>query len=683
MIRILIAVACLVFFGAGPGFDPAEFDAETWLGKYLLDPETGELPFSFEYDGRPSGEWLKSCARRLETSAIDGVRRRHVVTWTDAITGLEVRCDAVAYADFPVVEWTLYFKNAGRADTPVLAGIQALDVVLRRGPSGEFILHRTVGDGGDDIYRPDPMTLGPGMEKRLAPFGGRPSSAEFPYFNIEEPGGGMIVAVGWPGQWAAAFTRDPKEELRVTAGQELTHFKIGPGEEFRSPLIVLQFWKGDREDSQNVWRQWMIAHNTPHADGKPVPPQMNVCNGNQFGYFGITEENQRSWIRRYREEGMAYDYWWCDLSWFAVDETSLVFNARYDPDPVRFPRGLKPLSDDLHRDGIKLIAWFEPEHYYPGPGNWIWENHPDWLLKAPPGREAEINQGMPLKDRRVLDLGNPDALKWVTDNVDRVIREQGIDYYRHDFNIEPLIFWRANDAPDRQGVTEIKYVTGFLAYYDELLRRHPGMQIDNCASGGRRNDVETLRRSVPLLRSDTWGEPVGQQCQTYGLSSWIPYWGTGIVYSDLKDLAYVFRSQMGPSWTSCWDLTPKADYSLHRTLVAQWKEVRENILHGDFYPLTPYSAAAGAWMAWQFDRPETSCGVIQVFRRAECEESATTLRVRGLDPAASYSVMDMDSGETRTMPGADLADKGLAVEIKEKPGSAILTYKKTEGDFHE
>jgi len=62
-----------------------------------------------------------------------------------------------------------------------------------------------------------------------------------------------------------------------------------------------------------------------------------------------------------------------------------------------------------------------------------------------------------------------------------VIREQGIDYYRHDFNVEPLIFWRANDAPDRQGVTEIKYVTGFLAFYDELLRRNPAMLIDNCA----------------------------------------------------------------------------------------------------------------------------------------------------------------------------------------------------------
>ena len=68
--------------------------------------------------------------------------------------------------------------------------------------------------------------------------------------------------------------------------------------------------------------------------------------------------------------------------------------------------------------------------------------------------------------------------------------------------MDPLSFWRDNDAEDRQGITEIRHVEGYLAYWDELRRRHPEMLIDTCASGGRRNDLETLRRAVPLLRSD-------------------------------------------------------------------------------------------------------------------------------------------------------------------------------------
>ena len=73
--------------------------------------------------------------------------------------------------------------------------------------------------------------------------------------------------------------------------------------------------------------------------------------------------------------------------------------------------------------------------------------------------------------------------------------------------MDPLSNWRENDAEDRQGITENHLVTGYLAYWDELRRRHPNMLIDTCASGGRRNDIETLRRAVPLLRSDWLLEP--------------------------------------------------------------------------------------------------------------------------------------------------------------------------------
>ena len=59
----------------------------------------------------------------------------------------------------------------------------------------------------------------------------------------------------------------------------------------------------------------------------------------------------------------------------------------------------------------------------------------------------------------------------------------------------------------------------------------PACSIDSCASGGRRNDLETLRRAVPLLRSDyQFGHEatMPNQGHTYGISSWIPYYGSGL-----------------------------------------------------------------------------------------------------------------------------------------------------------
>ena len=41
------------------------------------------------------------------------------------------------------------------------------------------------------------------------------------------------------------------------------------------------------------------------------------------------------------------------------------------------------------------------------------------------------------------------------------------------------------------------------------------------------------------------------------------------------------------------------------------------IYFGDFWPLTTFSTSHKAWMAWQFDDPKKSGGLVQAFRRAE------------------------------------------------------------------
>ena len=90
-----------------------------------------------------------------------------------------------------------------------------------------------------------------------------------------------------------------------------------------------------------------------------------------------------------------------------------------------------------------------------------------WRRITPSGCSGGRNGGL-------LDLGNPEAWKWVVDHVDSLITEQGIDAYRQDFNIDPLSYWRAGDAADRQGITEIRHVTGYLAYLGRTAPPSPG-----------------------------------------------------------------------------------------------------------------------------------------------------------------------------------------------------------------
>jgi len=197
------------------------------------------------------------------------------------------------------------------------------------------------------------------------------------------------------------------------------------------------------------------------------------------------------------------------------------------------------------------------------------------------------------------------------------------------------------------------------------------MLIDTCASGGRRNDLETLRRAVPLLRSDYILEPVGQQNHTFGIASWIPYYGTGVNNAD----PYTFRSQMCPWITGVYDVRrTDLDYDAIRKLLAQWQEISK-FYAGDFYPLTPYVADDTQWLAWQFHDPKQDAGVVQTFRRAQSIYEAATLKLRGLDPAGRYEVRDLDTDSTRTATGEELA-AGLRVELKQQPQAAVVMYRR-------
>jgi alpha-galactosidase len=631
---------------------------DEWANAHLFGPQA-KMPFSFVYDGQASDKLLGDWPKKAESKQLDANRTQHTCTWTDPKTALEVRCVAVDYADFPAIEWTAYFKNTGKEATPILENIQGIDARWERGQQGEFVLHHWKGDTSrPDLYQPLELALGPGAEQRFAAVGGRGSNGAFPYYNLVMPGGGVMLAVGWPGQWAASFSRDAERGLRIAAGQELTHLALKPGEQVRAPLAALVFWQGDDTvRAQNLWRRWMWAHNVPRtADGKLPPPILFGNTSLEFNeMLGANEENQKYFIDRYIEERVAIDYWWMDAGWYPCGGR-WPNTGTWEPDLERFPRGLRAISDHARSKGVKTLVWFEPERV--GDRNsWLGKNHPEWLVG------------------NLLNLGNPEALKWLTDHVDRTLREQAISLYRQDFNTDPLGNWRKSDAPDRQGIAENLHVQGYLAYWDALRQRHPQLIIDSCASGGRRNDLETMRRAVALHPTDfNYSNLAVKQAFHASLFQWIPYFGSNTIPVDQVG-PYAFRSGHGMAVVLGYDLRRKdLDCGQLRKLAAEWRQIVPSY-HGDYYPLTPYSIAADQWIAWQFDRPEQGDGVIEAFRRDKCEEGTKTFRLRGLDPAAQYELTNFDVEGTTRVSGKELMDKGLTVAIKDQPGAAVIAYR--------
>ena len=169
------------------------------------------------------------------------------------------------------------FQRRRREEHADPGGYPRAGLALRSRVDGQFTLHGIKGDSCTaDSYEPYRQTLAANTVAQFAPpaHSGKSSDGPkgWPYFNLQFPGGGVILAVGWPGQWASSFARDHARGLRIRAGQELTRFCLKPGEQIRTPLIALLFWQGtDVVQSQNLWRRWYMAHNMPRVDGKPQP----------------------------------------------------------------------------------------------------------------------------------------------------------------------------------------------------------------------------------------------------------------------------------------------------------------------------------------------------------------------------------------------------------------------------
>ncbi|MCS7303645.1 MAG: alpha-galactosidase [Thermoguttaceae bacterium] len=876
-IGVVLGMLAGVWAGATPayGVNPSreELQKAQQFAQAAFDPKApAQWPFSFVYAGKRSVELLPAWPSKETTEPLDAQRIRRRLVWADPATGLEVCYEGILYQDFPVVEWKLTFRAVGQKETPILEQVYALDVSWQRADKEEFLLHHAAGSQANrSDYAPRETPLGPKAELRLAGAGGRPTNVHWSYFNLQWGQQGVIIAVGWPGQWFCQFRRDEAQQLCVQAGQEQVHTKLLPGEEFHSPRMVLLFWQGDYLRSQNLWRRWMMAHNMPRPGGRLPPPQFVASSSRAYEeMIHANEENQIMHINRYLEEGLKIDYWWMDAGWY-IQQHGWPQVGTWEVDPKRFPRGLRAISDHAHARGVKILVWFEPERVMPG--TWLYQNRPQWLLRPKPAEEYESLAGLrawtskalggpdpcvtynstayerrmagirwtpgrlsfhpgpkgeysvvrfqapdggqyqvqakmlgidrqattdvhilagarslftgqidmaqkkteaqyqgqitlekgqtvdfvvgwgngnyfcdttgleveirgpggqvfdPAKQfqadknpagvwsygwlkpgpkpdpatfslydqpreggdegPRLLNLGNPEARQWLVEHIDRLLTEQGIDLYRQDFNIDPLPFWRAADAPDRQGMTENQYVRGYLAYWDELLRRRPNMLIDSCASGGRRNDLETMRRAVPLWRSDYAYEPIGHQCMTYGISLWLPYHGTGTVaYSRAPYYGggrtpvepYAFWSNAAPSLGCGIDIrVPDLDYNTLRRLYHAWRRMSQ-FYYGDFYPLTPYSQDERAWIGWQFHDPASGAGAVQVFRRQQAADDEVRLKLRELDPTGLYVLETLEPpGETeQKTTGRQLVEEGLRIKLSDRPAAAVLLYRRAE-----
>ena len=665
---------------------------DSWIAECFC-PEATQRAFSFVYDGHSSEDFIKSWETVYSRETLDEERTTHTLTFTDPDTRLEVRVEAISYRHFPAIEWVLNFKNGGATDTPILEQILPLDANL---PLAEksAVLHYSKGAlCCIDDFAPVEKPLEPEEQVHLQPGGGRSSSEILPFFNIESGSNGFVTGIGWTGEWEATFCREEENALRLQAGMALTHLKLLPGEAIRTPRILMLFWHGTRIRGNNLLRRFILAHHRPQPNGEPLTLPVILSS-----WGGTSAAEHLTNLQRVVKHELPITCYWIDAEWFGKGSWwNMPGNWEVKSD--LYPQGFRPISDMLHQSGSQFLLWFEPHRVCKDTPWSSFKARPNWLLELGNGEDNykqwktngwpiphddpkwiiyESRRSQMNADELMFNMGNPNAQAFLTDFISDRIVEFGLDWYREDANIAPLEYWRHADAPDRQGITEIRYIEGLYAFWDNLIQRHPHLMIDNCASGGRRIDLESIGRSTALHRTDWAHDSIHAQCHSYGLFQWVPLHMAARGAVLKKGNEYEFRSVMTAGlMTQLWEEADGDKGEDARRLLEQYLGIRK-FYYGDYYPLTSYSQDKGVWMAWQFNLPEDGEGMVQAFRRGESVYESARLHLYELVPDARYLLEDMDTDTSREMTGRELMEEGLVTRIAEKPHAAIITYKRVE-----
>lgn len=609
------------------------------------------LPLSFCYGGRIIRGIPEEFDPKTTVNRIDANIMQYTISGCNE-EGLEIRVEYLEYSDYPATEYVAFFTNRGTHDTKLITDIRIIDGVLEG--TNALLVHgngdtaSTNGYGGYEWYR-DPV----GQLIEMTPWDGTSCKGAFPYMRLLFENFGVNIGIGWPARWKADFCLAEKG-VQLAIGQRRCHMCIRPGETIRTPRVNFQAFTGDEIRGANMWRRWYFDHIMPRENGLPIQPK--CCKlvwvpGKE--HTTATEENQIQGINDFLEQGIHPDVWWIDAGWYPC-EGFWPNTGTWHPDPARFPNGLGPIGRKCEEHDMKFLLWFEPERVMDGT-EWA-VKHPEWMsrLQLPDGTDNVDS---------LLNLGIPECCDMAIDAIDAVIKESHVKIYRQDFNCDPATAWDRFETEDRIGAMENLHVQGYLRLWDTLLLRNPGLIIDSCASGGRRNDLETMRRAVPFHYTDIgYGHHPMKQKQRHQMLSWIPYFRSQTMsWDDPADGGYdnpehhiylapdkfAFYNAMAPAITDMTphDASPEA-MELSRTMLAIWRKAAHVMINADYYPLTECRKSAEDFYAAQFYNPDTGKGLLHVISNNRNQESVFRAGLQALEDEAVYIFASSEEGST-------------------------------------
>ena len=501
---------------------------------------------------------------------------------------------------------------------------------------------------------------------------GRSSETSVPWLAIDGEQDQFYAALMWSGAWSLTASRS-------SSGLSLS-YGLAPmtttleGRSIDGPHAIFGVVPGGLSRASAALRSYVLDG---VRDGRPLTP---IVTYNTWFAYGTEIDEMSMRVEMNRAAAMGVELFVLDAGWYTGAGASDVFDfdsglGTWEPDPDRFPAGLKPLTDYAHSLGMKFGLWVEPERVnlsnIGSPGvdeHWLATHGGDY-------GDPHVGQ---------ICIASAPARQWVLDQVTTLIDAVQPDYLKWDNNS-----WTNCDRSGHgHGATDgnFAHVNALYELLDALRTRYPALMIENVSGGGNRLDLGMLRYTDVAWMDDRTAPSVFVRHNIEGLSVVFPpaYLLSFVTDHDTEplhdapDMALYVRSRMTGALGLCFrgDQLSEGDAAAMSHEIDIYKTMRDTLSSASGTLLSSQAAVADG-PAWDVLQESKSDGQQLLVCAFQTDGGVQTINVRptGLAAATTYEVRSVDTGLLGTATGSDLMAYGI--DVAQSPNSAahILVLK--------
>ena len=465
----------------------------------------------------------------------------------------------------------------------------------------------------------------------------------------ERTGRVIGAALCWSGMWDMSVRRDEIDMVELVAGPSTAAgaYVLDPGKSIELPKLALTFSdRGKGQVSRNMHR-WARDWRLP-AGHKARPVLLNSWEGSYFSFTEKVLHDMMDGVKEMGGELFVLDDGWFGKGKYARNDVNRdkVGLGDWIEDLEHIPHGLADLDREARARGLRFGFWVEPEMV--NTNSWLFEAHPDWVLREK-NRPVRVGRG---GSQTVLDMSNPAVQDNIFGQLDALYSKMPeLAYIKWDANADFYNYGSTYLDADHQANLAFDYTKGVYSVLARLRAKYPNLDVQACSSGGGHMEYGFLQYTDEFWTSDDsdarervfiqWGAS-----QFYPACTMAAHVTASPNHQTKRVSPLKFRFDVAMTGRLGFELHPKDltadEIRFAKQCVADYKRLRPTIQQGDLYRLaSPYENEFSALMYVNGARTSavvTYLGLTHGIRR----DYTPRLRFDGLDPAKRYRIREIN-----------------------------------------